>query len=90
MLSKKAHLPLETAILLFAGTAMLIVGFLLLLMPGMDIPCYQNGIYGLLLVVFSLQTITMGKTLWRRSKVATADRRGLGACSSWHSSMLHP
>lgn len=68
---KEANLPLETVILLIAGMTMLIAGVLLFPVSSGLLPFYENGLYGLLLVMFSLQIITLGKTPFgdvRRSK----------------------
>jgi hypothetical protein len=68
---KEADLPLEAVILLIAGMAMLITGILLFPVSAGSLPYYENGLYGLLLVIFSLQIITLGKTPFgdvRRSK----------------------
>lgn len=70
-LLQKAELPLEVVILLIAGMTMLITGVLLFLVSAGTIPYHENGLYGLLLVMFALQTLTMGKTPFgdmRRSK----------------------
>lgn len=61
-LLKKAELPLEVVILLIAGMTMLIAGILLFPVSAGRLPYYENGLYGLLLVMFSLQIITLGKT----------------------------
>lgn len=62
MLFKQADLPLEVVILLIGGMALLITGILLFPVSEGALPYYENGIYGLLLVIFALQTITLGKT----------------------------
>ena len=59
---KEADLPLEVVILLIAGLMMLITGILLFPLSAGSLPYYENGLYGLLLVMFSLQIITLGKT----------------------------
>lgn len=61
-LLRTADLPLEVVILLVGGMALLITGALLLPVSAGALPFYENGLYGLLLVIFALQTITMGKT----------------------------
>lgn len=64
-------LPLETVILLIGGMALAITGGLLFPVAAGRLPYYENGFFGLLLIVFALQTITMGKTPFgdmRRSK----------------------
>ncbi|MDI3542605.1 MAG: hypothetical protein PWP57_208 [Candidatus Atribacteria bacterium] len=58
----EAALPLEVAILLIAGLMMLITGILLFPVATGALPYYENGLYGLLLFIFALQTITLGKT----------------------------
>lgn len=59
---REPDLPLEVAILLVAGLAMLITGGLLLPVSTGSVPSYEDGLFGLLLVVFALQTVTLGKT----------------------------
>lgn len=59
---KEADLPLEVVILVIGGMAMLIAGVLLLPVADGTLPYYENGFYGLLLIIFSLQMITLGKT----------------------------
>ncbi len=59
---KEADLPLEVVILLIGGMALLITGVLLFAVSAGALPYYENGLYGLLLVIFALQIITMGKT----------------------------
>ncbi len=61
-LFKEADLSPEVVILLFAGMAMLILGLLLFPVHAGILPYYENGLFGLMLVVFALQTISMGKT----------------------------
>ena len=58
----KADLPLEVAILLIAGLMMLITGILLFPVSTGALPYYENGLYGLLLFIFALQIVTLGKT----------------------------
>ena len=53
---------LEVVFLLIAGAALLIAGALLFAVQSGKLPYYENGLYGLLLVVFSLQITTLGKT----------------------------
>lgn len=75
MLFKEADLPLEVVILMVGGMAMLITGVLLFPVSGGTLPYYENGLYGLLLIVFALQIITLGKTPFgemRRSKLLLA------------------
>ncbi len=67
----ESDLPLEVVILLIAGLILLIAGILLFPVATGALPYYENGLYGLLLVMFSLQIISMGKTPFgdmRRSK----------------------
>lgn len=59
---KQADLPLEVVILSIGGMAVLITGILLFPVSVGALPFYQNGLYGLLLVMFALQAITLGKT----------------------------
>jgi hypothetical protein len=61
-LLKEADLPLEVVILLLAGLTMLITGVLLFPISTGALPYYEDGLYGLLLVIFALQTITVGRT----------------------------
>ena len=61
-LLKPADLSLEVVILLFAGMAMLILGILLFPVYAGILPYYENGLFGLMLVVFALQILSMGKT----------------------------
>jgi hypothetical protein len=58
----EADLPLEVAILLIAGLMMLFTGMILFPVAAGILPYYENGLYGLLLFVFALQIITLGKT----------------------------
>lgn len=58
----EARIPLEVVILLLAGLTMLLTGILLFPISSGKLSFYQNGLLGLLLVIFSLQIITMGKT----------------------------
>ncbi len=59
---KKADLPLEVVILLIAALMLLISGVLLFPISAGTLPYYENGLYGLLLIIFALQMITLGKT----------------------------
>lgn len=59
---KKSDITLEVVILLIAGMALLITGILLFLVSSGALPYYENGLYGLFLVMFALQIVTMGKT----------------------------
>lgn len=58
----EADLPLEVVILLISGLMLLITGVLLFPVSAGALPYYENGLYGLLLVMFALQMITLGKT----------------------------
>lgn len=71
MVFKESDLPLEVVILVIGGMAMLITGVLLFPVSDGSLPYYENGLYGLLLIIFALQMITLGKTPFgdmRRSK----------------------
>ena len=59
---READLPLEVAILLVAALALLITGALLLPISSGALPYYEDGLFGLLLVIFALQTVILGKT----------------------------
>jgi hypothetical protein len=72
---KEADLPLEVVILIIGGMAMLITGVLLFPVSYGSLPYYENGLHGLLLIIFALQMITLGKTPFgdmRRSKLLLA------------------
>jgi hypothetical protein len=72
---EKADLPFESVILLIGGMTLLIAGALLFPVSSGALAYYENGLYGLLLLVFALQIITMGKTPFgdmRRSRMLTA------------------
>ncbi len=72
LLLLEEELPFETVMLLIGGLALAITGGLLFPVAAGRLPYYENGFFGLLLVVFALQTITMGKTPFgdmRRSKL---------------------
>ena len=72
---READLPLEVVILLIGGMTLLITGFLLFPVSMGVLPYYENGLYGLLLVTFALQVITLGKTPFgdmRKSKLLVA------------------
>ena len=62
MIFKEADLPLEVVILVIGGMAMLMTGVLLFPVYDGTLPYYENGLYGLLLIIFALQIITLGKT----------------------------
>ncbi|HPP06867.1 MAG TPA: hypothetical protein PLW88_05820, partial [Syntrophorhabdaceae bacterium] len=61
-MTKDIEIPLEVVILIIGGMALLITGVLLFFVSKGMLPYYENGISGLLLVIFSLQIITLGKT----------------------------
>ena len=66
-----ADLPLESIILLIGGMALAVTGGLLFPVSAGRLPYYENGFFGLLLIVFALQAIAFGKTPFgdmRRSK----------------------
>ncbi len=72
---QEADLPLEVAILLIAGMSLLITGVLLFPISVGTFPYYENGLFGLLLVMFALQMVTLGKTPFgdmRRSTLLVA------------------
>jgi len=54
VLLKKADLPLEVVILLIGSMTMMITGILLFPVSEGSLPYYENGLYGLLLVIFAL------------------------------------
>ena len=54
--------PLESSILLIGGLALVTTGGLLLPVAAGKLPYYEEGFWGLLLIVFALQMITLGKT----------------------------
>jgi len=62
VLLKEAGLPLEVVILIIGGMALLISGILLFPVHYGLIPYYENGLFGLLIIVFSLQMMMLGKT----------------------------
>ncbi len=62
MRSKEVNLTLDVVILIIGGMAMLITGGLLFPVYDGKLPYYENGLYGLLLLIFALQMITLGKT----------------------------
>lgn len=71
MILEKADLPMEIVILLIGGMTMLIAGGLLFPVSAGSLPYYEDGLYGLLLMIFALQMITLGRTPFgdmRRSK----------------------
>lgn len=58
----EADVPIESVLLLIAGMAMVLIGALLFPISSGRLDYYENGLYGVLLVIFALQIITMGKT----------------------------
>ncbi len=62
LLFKEADLPLEVVILIIGGMTLLITGILSFPVSVGALPYYENGLYGLYLVIFALQAITLGKT----------------------------
>ena len=58
----RSDIPLEVVILLLAGMAMLVTGILLFPVYAGTLPYYENGLYGLLLFIFALQVVALGKT----------------------------
>jgi len=75
MVLKEADLPLEVVILIIGGMALVITGCLLFPVSNGTLPYYENGLYGLLLIIFALQIITLGKTPFgdlRRSRLLLA------------------
>lgn len=82
MTLKETNLSIETVILIIAGMTLLITGFLLFPASLGLLPYYENGLYGLLLIVFALQMITLGQTPFgrmRRSKLLVAFGVVIGA-----------
>ncbi len=65
---KAADLPFEVIILLTAGLIALIAGYLLFPVSMGILPYYENGLYGLFLVLFALQAIVLGKTPFGNAK----------------------
>jgi hypothetical protein len=59
---KQADLPLEGVILLIAGMTLLITGVLLFPVATGALAYYEDGLYGVLLVMFAVQMIALGKT----------------------------
>lgn len=70
-LFEEADLYFDVVVLLVAGMAVTLTGILLFPVYSGLIPYYENGVYGLLLFLFGLQTVTLGRTPagdMRRSK----------------------
>ena len=61
-LRSESDLTLEVVILLVLGVFMFLFGLLLFRIHTGDLPYNQDSMYGLLLVIVSIQIITMGKT----------------------------
>ncbi len=61
-ISEESDLSLEVVILIVLGIFMLLFGILLFSIHTGDLPYSPDSMYGLLLVLVSLQIITMGKT----------------------------
>lgn len=61
-LLKRAEIGFDVVVLLVAGATMLITGTLLFPVAAGLLPYYENGLYGLLLFIFALQMITLGRT----------------------------
>lgn len=75
-------LPLESVILLIGGMALMVAGGLLFAVSADGLPYYENGLFGLLLIVFALQTMALGKTPFgdiRRSRTLFAFGLGIAA-----------
>ena len=71
LVSKEARLPLETVLLLVAGMALLITGALLFPIAAGSLSYYENGLYGLILVIFALQ-IALGELLRHHGREVAA------------------
>ncbi|MEN6598885.1 MAG: DUF308 domain-containing protein [Rectinema sp.] len=72
MISREAKLPFEIVMLIIAAVIILITGAMLFPVYSGTLPYYENGLYGLLLIIFALQTITLGRTPFgdmRRSRL---------------------
>jgi hypothetical protein len=57
-----SDLPLDVVILLIGGLTLALAGVLLFPVSTGALPYYEEGLYGLLLFIFALQTVTLGKT----------------------------
>lgn len=74
-LLNEADIPLEVVILTIGAMAVLIAGILLFPVSSGTLPYYENGLYGLLLIIFALQIMMLGKTPFgdlQRSKLLLA------------------
>ncbi len=75
MTHRVVWLPLEVVILVIAGIVVLTTGVLLFPVYQGALPYFENGLYGLLLIIFALQTMTLGRTPFgdlSRSKLVLA------------------
>ena len=79
-LLEDAVLPLESVVLLVAGIAMLLAGSLLFPVIAGVLPYYENGLLGLLLFMYALQMITLGKTPFGDGSTCNPTDSGI-ACS---------
>jgi hypothetical protein len=61
-LFEDADLYFDVVVLLVAGMAVTLTGLLLFPVYSGLIPYYENGVYGLLLFLFGLQTVSLGRT----------------------------
>ncbi|MGC9372888.1 MAG: hypothetical protein ACP5DY_06170 [Thermovirgaceae bacterium] len=61
-LLEEADLHFDVVVLLIAGLALVITGLLLFPVSVGFLPYYENGVYGLLLFLFGLQTVVLGRT----------------------------
>lgn len=61
-LFEEADLHFDVVILLVAGLALVITGLLLFPISVGFLAYYENGVYGLLLFLFGLQTVVLGRT----------------------------
>jgi hypothetical protein len=61
-LLEEADIHFDVVILLVAGLALVITGLLLFPISVGFLPYYENGVYGLLLFLFGLQTVVLGRT----------------------------
>jgi len=74
-LLNETTLSLEVVILLIGGMTLLITGVILFPVSSGAVSYYENGLYGLLLIIFALQIITIGRMPFgdvRRSKAVLA------------------
>jgi hypothetical protein len=61
-LFEEADLHFDVVVLLIAGLALVITGLLLFPVSVGFLPYYENGVYGLILFLFGLQTVVLGRT----------------------------